>query len=117
MYREEAMPVRTAQNWFKRFKDGNFDLKDTPRSGRPVEFDEERLNQLIHEDPRQTTRELAEIMGCIHSTIERHLRSMGKIQKFGAWVPHALNDNNKNQRATISAGLLARHRSTYGHKQ
>ena len=42
---------------------------------------------------------------------------MGKVQKCGAWVPHALSDNNKNQRATISAGLLARHRSTHGHKQ
>ena len=28
VYGEEAMPDRTSQNWFKRFKNGNFDLKD-----------------------------------------------------------------------------------------
>lgn len=78
VYGEEAMPVRTAQYWFKRFKDGNFDIKDAARSGRPVEFDEERLNQLLHENSHQTTRELAEQMGCVHSTIEKHLNSMGK---------------------------------------
>ena len=103
-----------ACDWYVKFKNGNFDLKDAPRSGRPVEFDEERLNQLLHENSRQTTRELAEKMECSHTAIEKHLHSMGKIQKCGAWVPHALSDNNKNQRATISAGLLARHN---GHKQ
>ncbi|KOC69599.1 Histone-lysine N-methyltransferase SETMAR [Habropoda laboriosa] len=87
-----------------KLKNGNFDLKDAPRSGRPVEFDEERLNQLLHENSRQTTRELAEKMECSHTAIEKHLHSMGKVQKCGAWVPHALSDNNKNQRATISVG-------------
>lgn len=87
------------------------------RTGRLAQFDEEWLNQLIHEDSRQTTRELAEIMKCSHSTLERHLHSIGKVQKLGAWVPHALNDNNKNQQATISAGLLACHQSTHEHKQ
>ena len=71
----------------------------------------------MHENSHQTTRELAEKMECSHTAIEKHLHSMGKVQKCGAWVPHALSDNNKNQRATISAGLLARHRSTHGHKQ
>ena len=42
---------------------------------------------------------------------------MKKVQKCGVWVSHALSDNNKNQRAIISAGLLARHRSTYGHNE
>ncbi|KOC60259.1 hypothetical protein WH47_09228 [Habropoda laboriosa] len=29
-----------------KFKNGDFELNDTPRSGRPSEFDEERLNRL-----------------------------------------------------------------------
>ena len=62
-------------------------------------------------------RELAEKMERSHIAIEKHLHTMEKVQKCGAWVPHALSDNNKNQRATISAGLLARHRSTHGHKE
>ena len=100
-----------------KFKRGNFDLKDAPRSDRPIELDEKQLNQFLHEDSHQTTRELAEKMECSHTAVEKHLHSMGKVQKCGAWVPHALNNNNKNQRATISAGLIARHRSTHENKQ
>ncbi|RWR98918.1 Histone-lysine N-methyltransferase SETMAR-like protein, partial [Dinothrombium tinctorium] len=78
VYGEDAIAERTARDWYAKFKNGNFDLKDAPRSGRPVEFDEKRLNQLLHENSRQTTRELAEKMECSHTTIEKHLHSMGK---------------------------------------
>ena len=117
MYGENAIAERTARDWYAKFERENFHLKDAPHSGRPIELDEERLNQFLHEDSRQTTRELAEKMECSHTAIEKHLHSMGKVQKCGAWVAHALNNNNKNQRATISAGLIARHRSTHGNKQ
>lgn len=80
VYGEEATSLKTAPNWFKRFKDGSFDLKDTHRTERPVQFDEERLNQLTNEDPHQTMRQLAAIMECSHSTIERHLHLMGNVQ-------------------------------------
>ncbi|KOC58661.1 Histone-lysine N-methyltransferase SETMAR [Habropoda laboriosa] len=103
-HEEGAIAERTARDWYAKFKNGNFDLKDAPRSGRPVEFDEERLNQLLHENSRQTARELEGKMECSHTAIEKHLHSLGKVQKCGAWVPHALSDNNKNQRATISVG-------------
>ena len=49
-------------------------------------------------------------MNCDHSTIVRHLHSIGKIKKSGAWVPHALSQNHRSQRVAICASLLARHR-------
>ena len=110
VYGEDSINERTARRWFLRFREGNFGLEDTPRTGRPSEFDEERLNSLVHENPRQTTRELAIEMECDHSTIVRHLDSLGKVQKFGTWVPHELTQANKNNRVTICASLLARHR-------
>jgi hypothetical protein len=48
-------------------------------------------------------------MGCDHATIVQHLESMGKVQKLGAWVPHILTQDNKNQHVAICACLLARH--------
>ena len=36
---------------------------------------------LIHNDPCQYIRELANVMNCDHSTIARHLHSMGMVQK------------------------------------
>ena len=94
-----------------------FKLKDAARSGRPVGFDEDRLNHLLRENPCQSTRELAEQLTCDQKTVVKHLHSMGKVQKLCAWVPHALSQNNKLQRSMIAAGLLARHKATHGHKQ
>lgn len=109
VYGEDAMGESTARKWFSRFKEGCFDLNDASRSGRTSDFDEERLNALIHDNPRQSTRELADIMECDHSTIVRHLRSIGKVQKLGAWIPHSLTESNKTQRVAISTSLLSRH--------
>jgi len=41
---------------------------------------------------------------------------MGKVQKLGAWVPHALSQN-KLQRSMIATSLLAHLKATHGHKQ
>jgi hypothetical protein len=35
VYVEDAIDERRAQKWFARFKQGNFGMSDTPRSGRP----------------------------------------------------------------------------------
>ena len=86
IYGEGAVSVRTVQRWISRFKNGNFDLKDAARSGRPIELDEDRLDQLIHENPWRTTRELAHLMDTTATTISRNGRSTGKVQKLGAWV-------------------------------
>ena len=68
VYGEGAIAERTARYWFAKFKSGNFDHKNPSRSGRLSEFDKERLNQLLREDARQTTRELAERIGSNKST-------------------------------------------------
>ncbi|XP_065658549.1 histone-lysine N-methyltransferase SETMAR-like [Hydra vulgaris] len=88
VYGKIAIAERTVRYWFAKFRSGNIDLKDASRSGRPSEFDEKRLNQLLNENARQTTRELAERIGSNKSTVAEHLNSMGKIQKLGAWVPY-----------------------------
>ena len=99
-----------AKKWFSHFKDYHFDISDTPHSERPSEFDEDRLNTLIHNDPCQSTRELANVMNCDHFTIVRHLYSTGKVKKLGVRVPHALNQNHKYHKVAICASLLACHR-------
>ena len=96
----------TARKWFSHFKEDRFNINDTPHSGGLSGFDEDRSNQLIHNDPRQCTRELANVMNCDHSTNVRHLHSMGKVQKSGVRVPHALSQNHKNQRVAICALCL-----------
>ena len=76
------MAERTAQDWFSRFKHNNFDLNDAPRSGRPVEMDEDQHKDLLKKDGFQTCRELAKKMNCDCATISRHFQSMGNPQKI-----------------------------------
>ncbi|XP_076052813.1 histone-lysine N-methyltransferase SETMAR-like [Oratosquilla oratoria] len=99
------MAERTARKLFKKFRIGNFNLEDASRSA----FDEDTLNQLLHEDPRQSKRELEEAMGYDHTTVARHLQKMNEVQKLGARVPHTFKDSHKNQRVSISASLLSRY--------
>ena len=62
---EDVLSIRTAQRWFNRFKNGNFELDDLSRSGRPMELDVDLLKQLIEEDPRLTLRCLEEQLGAL----------------------------------------------------
>lgn len=43
MYRENAVSEKTAQKWFKRFKEGNESLGNKPRSGRQFIIEHEKL--------------------------------------------------------------------------
>ena len=103
MYGDNAIGESMATKWF------DFDISDTPCSGRPLEFDKNCLKTLIHNDPRQCTRELPNVMNSVLSIIVRHLHSMGKVKKSGVWVPHALSQNHKNQWVAIYASPLALH--------
>ena len=60
---EPSVSHATISNWFKRFEENNYELKDEPRSGRPLEVDLARLKTLIMQDPKQTTRCLASTLG------------------------------------------------------
>ncbi|XP_076286030.1 histone-lysine N-methyltransferase SETMAR-like [Lasioglossum baleicum] len=47
--------------------------------------------------------ELAAKMNCDHKTTLNHLHSMGFVEKLGAWVPHELTENNKENRLQIAS--------------
>ena len=107
-YGEEAVGSSTCHRWFTKFRSEDTTLTDKPRSGRPVGINDEALQALLDADPRQTTRELAEQLNCSHTTVERHLHALGKVQKYGCLVPHKLSSDNLARRASICASLLYR---------
>ncbi len=86
-YRDNAVSVRTCQNWFARFREGNFNLEDEERSGRPQELETNELESLLEEDPRQSTRELALKLQVDQSTVLRHGKSK-QSRKMGATQAH-----------------------------
>jgi len=56
VYGDDALKERQCQNWFNKFRAGDFDLKDAPRSGRPTEVDDDKMEEFIKSNPRYTQK-------------------------------------------------------------
>jgi len=52
VYLNHAPALRTVKKWFAKFRCGNFDLKDEPRSERPSNIDDDVLRALIANNAR-----------------------------------------------------------------
>lgn len=107
-YGENAVGASTCREWFAKFRNGDTELHNKPRSGRPQEMDTDDLQALLDEDDAQSTIELAQQLNVDQSTVVRRLHAMGKIQKAGKWVPHELSERSIGQRLNTCVSLLAR---------
>ena len=67
VYGDNAIGKSLRRKWFSSFEEDRFDIRDTSRLGRPSLLEEDRLNTVIHNHPRQCTRELENVMNCDHS--------------------------------------------------
>ena len=106
VYGEGVTGESMARKWFAKFKNGNFDINDTPRSKRPFEFDKDHLKALLKEESCQTSCELAKKMNCNQKTILNPFHSMGFAEKLRVWVPHELSKNNKENCLQIASQYL-----------
>ena len=90
VYGDAALSETTCRDWFRRFKDGNFDFDNRPREAGPKTFKDAELEALLDEDPCQTEEELASALGVNCQVIFKWLHASGIIQKQGTWVPYDL---------------------------
>ena len=63
---------------------------------------------MVEENPKQTARELAKQFSTCHRTIIIQLNKLGKVSKYGQWVPHNLTANQLAQRVAICSSLRSR---------
>ena len=110
VYGELALAERTCQNWFARFKSGDFGLENEERPGQPKKFEDEELEALLDEDCCQTQEELAKSLGVTQAAISKRLKAARYIQKQGNWVPHELKPRDVERRFRMSEMLLERHK-------
>ncbi|XP_067215882.1 uncharacterized protein [Linepithema humile] len=115
-YGEHAPVIRTCETWFRQFKSGDFDLKDNEHPDAVKRFEDEDLQVLLDEDPTQSQQILAEKLNVSRVAICQRLKAMGKIQKYGKWVPHALNDRQMEHRKTICEMLQRFERKSFLHR-
>ncbi|KAG5317782.1 MOS1T transposase, partial [Pseudoatta argentina] len=104
-YGDNALSDTTCRDWFRRFKNNDFQLEDKERSGAPKKFQDKELEQLLDEDPSQTLPELLQVD---ESTVSKRLKGLGMIQKQGHWVPYELKPRDVERRFGTCELLLQR---------
>lgn len=107
-YGEGCVDDSMCRKWFRHFKDGEFDVEDKERSGRPKTFKDAELEALLDEDPCQTEKELSEQLNVTHQCVSQRLHALGLVQKLGNWLPHELKERDIERRKTICELLLQR---------
>ncbi|EFN80916.1 Histone-lysine N-methyltransferase SETMAR, partial [Harpegnathos saltator] len=91
----------TCQNWFKKFRSGDFSFKDDQRSSRPSEVDEDKMKAIIESNRHIIVREIAKRLNVSHRTIENHIRRLELVKKLDIWVPYELKEIHLTQRINI----------------
>ena len=81
-------------NWFESFRGGNLDVKDLPRSGRPLTEKADEILQLVTIDRHVSCQNIADVLGIKHQTVWNHLKKSGYTKKLDVWVPHELTTRN-----------------------
>ncbi len=108
VYGDDAVSVRVAQQWFARFRSGNFDVKDAPRSGRPIVEKVDEIMEKIDQDRHISCHDIAKALNIHHQTVLNHLKKAGYKKKLDVWVPHELSVKNLMDRINICDSLLKR---------
>ena len=82
VYGEDAVTVRTVRNWFERFRGGNLNAKDLPRSGRSLTEKADEILQLIAIDRHASCSDIADALGINHQTVWNHFKKAGYTKKL-----------------------------------
>ena len=98
--------------WVKDFKDGREDVKDKPRPGAPITAatpqNNELVSRLIQKDPHVSYDDIEEETSISRGTVFHIIHEILGLRKLGArWVPHKLNEKNKQERVEACKENLA----------
>ena len=86
-YGEHDPTEITCRDWFRRFKSGDFDLKE--RSGQPEEFKDEDLEASLDDDRCHTLKQLSVTLKITKMAVSKLLHNLGLIHKARNW--HHMN--------------------------
>ena len=65
-YGEHALGRTQCNEWFNKFKSGDFDVRNEERGRPPKKFEDTELEALLDEDDGQTQQQLAEQLNVNH---------------------------------------------------
>lgn len=74
--------------WFQRFRSGDMEVADSPRSSKPVVTNIDRIMEIIELDRHVSTYNIALELKIDQSTVWTLLHEAGIKKKLNLWVPH-----------------------------
>ncbi|GFV85769.1 histone-lysine N-methyltransferase SETMAR [Trichonephila clavipes] len=81
VYGADRVTAYYVKFWFRRFRSGIFDVKDAPRTDRPVVENVDKITEITVVDQHVSSRSITQELKIDHKTILNHLCSW--IQKEG----------------------------------
>ncbi|GFV23684.1 histone-lysine N-methyltransferase SETMAR [Trichonephila clavipes] len=96
------------QLWFRRFRSGIFDVKDAPRTGKPVVENVNKITGIIEVGRLVRSRSIAQGLKIVHKIVLSHLRKdefKKKLQVLGAT---SINTKKMVDRNSICEALAKR---------
>lgn len=110
VFGDDTLVLRTVQLWYKRFDEGNFELEDRKRSGRPIKINNEDIVRMLTKQPSLSAQDIAEYINCGKKMVRRHLHLLEYVSKLNKWVPHELIENHKANRIS-ACQVIERHKN------
>ena len=68
--------IWTYEAWCWQFKSGDFNVKESERSGRSQKCEDKQLQEILDDEPTQTQRQLAEALYMSEETFSRRFQAM-----------------------------------------
>ncbi|GFV85245.1 histone-lysine N-methyltransferase SETMAR [Trichonephila clavipes] len=85
VYGADSVTINHVQSWFRRFRSGIFNVKDAPRSGRPVVENVGKITEIIEVDRHVSSRSIPQKLKIDHKTVLNHLHKVGFKKKLHVW--------------------------------
>ncbi|GFV00140.1 histone-lysine N-methyltransferase SETMAR [Trichonephila clavipes] len=86
VYRADTITANYVQFWFGLFRSGIFDVKNAPRSGRPVVENVDKTKEIIEIGRHARSRSIAHELRLDRKTVLNYLCKVGFKKKLDVWV-------------------------------
>lgn len=78
-YGEHALSETQCREWFRRFQNGDFDIRDKERPGQTKKYKDEELEALLQKDPCQSQEQLAAALNVTQASVSKRLKTLGMV--------------------------------------
>ncbi|GFV58903.1 histone-lysine N-methyltransferase SETMAR [Trichonephila clavipes] len=108
VYGADTVTVNYVQFWFHQFCSVIFDVKDAPRTGRPVVETVHKITKIIEVDRLVSSRSIAQGLKIDHEIVLSHLRKIEFKKKLHVWGTLQLTPKHMMDRIFICKAVAKR---------